>query len=206
MQWRQIWAAATLVLCTAGVAHAKPITDADLAPIRLGKNDALARELILRQEWGAAAKTVNGVSAGANLVRGWLLEKANNHEAALVALSGVESAIPILADLVFLTRGRAFMGLERYPDAAKVLAKVRSNDAIGWAARRAYALALREAQLNSAAAKAYQVLINSGRGADIRSGLLGLARVENARKRPKAALELALRLDLEYPADRKSVV
>lgn len=206
MQWRQMWAAATLVLCTLilsplGAAHAKPITDADLAPIRLGNNDALARELILRQEWGAAAKAVNGVSAGASLVRGWLLEKANQHQAALVALRGVDSAMPVLADLVLLTRGRAFMGLERYPDAAKMLARVRSTDAIGWAARRAYALALRKADLNDAAAKAYQALIDSGRSADIRSGLLGLARVEETRKRPRAALELARRLDLEYPAD-----
>ena len=45
------------------------------------------------------------------------------------------------------------------------------------------------------------MLINSGRGADIRSGLLGLARVEEARKRPQVALDLAKRLDLEYPDD-----
>lgn len=201
MNWRQMWTCVTLVVLTAGGAHAKPVTDADLAPIRLGRNDALARELILRQEWAPAAKAVNGVSAGANLVRGWLLEKANQHAAALAALNGVESAIPLLGDLVRLTRGRALMGLERYPDAAKVLAGVRSTDAIGWAARRAYALALRKAELNDAAAKAYQVLIDSGRGADIRSGLLGLARVEEARNRPGAALELTRRLDLEYPAD-----
>ena len=136
MRLGHFWTAAGLAICLSGAAHAKPITDADLAPIRLGKNDTLARELILRQEWAAAAKAVDGVSAGASLVRGWLLEQANQHDAALAALRGVESALPLLADLVHLTRGRALMGLERYPDAAKALALVQSDDAIGWAARR----------------------------------------------------------------------
>lgn len=190
---------ATLLLtATAG---AKPITDADLAPITLGKQDALARELILRQEWRAAAKAVDGVSAGARLVRGWLLERAKRPEDALKALSGVENALPVLRDLVLLTRGRALMDLDRHVDAAKIFAGIQGNDAIGWAARRARALALREAELHDAAAKAYQVLINSGRPAGIRSGLLGLARVEAARKRANVAIELTRRLDLEYPAD-----
>lgn len=190
-----------VTLLLAAGAHARPITDADLAPIRLGEDDALARELILRQEWRAAAKAVTGASAGASLVRGWLLEQAKRPEEALKALEGVEKALPILTDLVLLTRGRALMDLDRHADAAKLLEGVRGNDAIGWAARRARALALREAELHDAAAKAYQVLIDSGRPGDVRSGLLGLARVEEIRKRPQVALELARRLDLEHPAD-----
>lgn len=182
-------------------AAAAPVTDADLAPIRLGKKDGLARELILRQEWRAAAQAVNGVSAGANLVRGWLLEKAKRPQEALAALQGVESGLPMLRDLVLLTRGRALADLDQHAEAARVLDQIKSNDFIGWSARRARALALRQGELYEAAAKAYQVLINSGRPADIRSGLLGLARVEAARKRPAVALELARRLDLEYPAD-----
>lgn len=201
--WALIGLWACVVGCLAGPvsAQARPITDADLAPIRLGKDDALARELILRQEWQAAAKAVDGVSPGARLVRGWLLEKAKKPAEALRALKGVESALPLLADLVRLTRGRALMQREQYTQAAQVLAAVRSTDFIGWSARRARARALREAELLDAAGKAYGGLVNSGRPADIRSGLLGLARVEVARKRPQVALDLARRLDIEYPAD-----
>lgn len=198
MKWSGV---VLLLLASVLPSAAKPVTDADLAPIRLGNNDALARELILRKEWQAAAKAVNGASAGASLVRGWLLEKAKNPKAALAALKGVEAALPVLIDLVRLTRGRALMQLKQYPQAARVLAQVQSTDFIGWSARRERARALREAQLHDAAAKAYSALVNSGRPADIRSGLLGLARVEVARKRPQIALDLAKRLDVEFPAD-----
>jgi soluble lytic murein transglycosylase len=180
---------------------AKPITDADLAPIRLGKDDALARELILRKEWKTAAKAVDGTTAGARLVRGWLLEKAKQPKDALTALKGVDAALPVLRDLILLTRGRALMQLEQYAQAAKLLGQVQSTDFIGWSARRERARAFREAELLDAAAKAYSGLVNSGRPADIRSGLLGLARVEEARKRPQVALDLAKRLDVEFPAD-----
>ncbi|MCA9524991.1 MAG: hypothetical protein KC549_01685, partial [Myxococcales bacterium] len=109
------------LLGASGQVAARRLTDADLAPIHLGRDDAGARELIARQEWAAAAAKVDGAGPGPRFVRGWLLEKAGKGEEALKALAGVERGVPVLADAVSLVRGEALARLERYDEAAGVL-------------------------------------------------------------------------------------
>jgi len=187
------------ILLVPGLAPARKLTDADLTPVALGKDDAGARELIARQEWAAAAAKVDATGAGPKFVRGWLLERANRGGPALEALSGVEKSLPLLADLVALTRGEALAGLNRFDEAAAVLSALPARGTIGWAAARERARVLREGKRLDEARTAYQALVASGRGGEVPVGLLGLARIEEERGQKVKAVELLRRLDIERP-------
>jgi soluble lytic murein transglycosylase len=188
-----------LIVLLPALAFGRKLADVDVLPMPLGKDDAGARELIARQEWAAAAAAVTADSPGARFVKGWLLERAGKGEAALAALKGVEKDLPLLTDLANLTRGEAFITLERWNEAAQVLARVPTKGPTGWAAARERARALREAGKIDEARVAYQALVLSARSAETPVGLLGLARIEADAGQKTKAIELLRRLDIERP-------
>ncbi len=176
------------------------LTDDDLRPIDLGPKGELARELLQRGRFGEAADAITARTPEARFLRGTLLQRANRHAEAIGMLEGVPEALPLLAGHARRTRAEALVALERYGEAAAEAALVPLSDPDGAAARRVRARALREQGDLDAAAESYEAMIAGGRGEDLPNGLLGLARVEEARGRPKDALTLLRRLDLEQPA------
>lgn len=176
------------------------VGDADLAPISLGRNDALVRELMGRGQWREAAGKITAETAEARLVKGYLLERGNDPNGALVALSELEGRLPLLADLIRLTRGRALLDLERFVEAAAAVDGLDPATQGGRMGRRIRARALREAGELEAARATYGAMIASGDKDEIPVGLLGLARLHAEASEAKRAIPLFRRLDVEFPA------
>ncbi|MEZ4470437.1 MAG: transglycosylase SLT domain-containing protein [bacterium] len=102
-------------------------------------------------------------------------------------------------DPAALIRGEALIRLERFDEAAGVLATIPLKSFVGWDAARERARALREGGRVEEARASYQALIASGRWQELPVGLLGLARLEADGGQTQKAVELLRRLDLERP-------
>lgn len=191
-----------LAPCPAPADAAPPTVavEADLAPISLGRHDGLVRELIIRGRWREAAGKITAAGPEARLVVGWLREKAGDPRLAIAALEGLEGALPLLADLIRLTRGRALLDLDRFEEAAAAVEAVEPSTMTGRMARRIRARALREAGRVDAARSVYQQMLASGLDDEVPVGLLGLARLWADAGQPARAIPLLRRIDVEFPA------
>ncbi|MCA9539440.1 MAG: hypothetical protein KC620_11165, partial [Myxococcales bacterium] len=98
------------------------LTESDLAPVSLGRDDALARELIARHRWREAAAHISAHTPGARLVKGFLLERAGDGSGAVAALDGLAERLPVLGDFARVTLGEALLAAERMADAVKAVA------------------------------------------------------------------------------------
>ncbi len=200
-------AAAALGVCLlllAAPAGASPPTvavDADLAPISLGEHDGVAREYIVRGKWREAANTITARAPEARMVLGWLREKAGDPRMAIAALEGLEAQLPLLSDLIRLTRGRALLDLERFAEAAAAVEGVDPTTRTGRMARRIRARALREGGQTDAARALYQQMVVSGIDDEVAVGLLGQGRILVDAGEAARAIPLFRRIDVEFPAD-----
>lgn len=177
------------------------VLDTDLSPISLGPSDALARELMIRGRWRDAAAKITADGPEARLVLGWLREKAGDPRLAVAALEGLEAELPLLSDLIKLTRGRALLDLDRFAEAAAAVEGISGETAAARQALRIRARALREAGQVDAARALYQRMVASGVDSEVPVGLLGLARIWIDAGQPERAIALLRRIDVEYPAD-----
>lgn len=195
-----LWASLSM-LSPSPSAAAPPtvVVEADLSPISLGTHDGLVREYLLRGKWRDAANKIDARSPEARLVLGWLREKAGDPRMAIAALEGLEGELPLLTDLIRLTRGRALLDLDRFAEAAAAVEGVDPATRTGRMARRIRARALREAGQTDAARSVYQQMLSAGDD-ETPVGLLGLSRLWIDAGEPARALPLLRRVDVEFPA------
>lgn len=189
-----------LLLVVPLLASPVTVTDADLAPISLGRHDSLVRELISRGRWRDAAAKITADTPEARLVRGRLLQRGGDPNGALVALADLEGRLPVLADFIKITRGQALLDLDRFVEAAAAVDGLDPRTEAGQMARRIRARALREAGQTAAAKATYLAMLQSDDPEEIPVALLGLARLDLDADQPARAVAHLRRIDVQYPA------
>jgi len=182
---------------TAG--EAVVLTDSAIKPISLGKNTGWIRELISRRQWMQAAKLVTKASAGARVVKGYLLGKAGHPRDSLKSLEGTAKKLPGLATFIHLQRARALLALDRYGDATAAAKKIPLESEMGAEAQRIVARGLRETGDFEQSQKVYESILAKSTPKEVPVALLGLARLHRESGLPKRAMGLLRRIDVEFP-------